>query len=183
VDDPGEIVCETPRLILRRLGLGDLDALEPILGDPEVMRFSIFGPETREGTLGFIKSTQRRYDRDGVGQWAVIWKGSGGCAGLCGICTQRIDDAREHEIGYRLARPYWGKGIATEAACASRDYGLGRMKLSRLVAMVEPANAASIRVAEKMGMRLEKDVVFYGKPARLYSLHAGAGQAPLTWPR
>ncbi|MSR60370.1 MAG: N-acetyltransferase [Planctomycetaceae bacterium] len=80
--------------------------------------------------------------------------------GYCGV-FQYPDVGRqpETEIGYRLARPHWGRGYATEAARALRDYGFGTLSLARLIALIDPRNAASIRVAEKIGLRYEKDVM------------------------
>jgi RimJ/RimL family protein N-acetyltransferase len=78
----------------------------------------------------------------------------------------------ETEIGYRLARPYWGRGYATESARAVRDYALNTLRLPRLIAMIDPQNVASIRVVEKLGMHYEKDVMFegYTHPDRVYAI-------------
>lgn len=172
-----DLICETPRLVLRKLTPDDFDAVSAILCDPEVMKFSPLGPETREGVMGFLAATQRRYRRDGVGQWAVLLKSTKACIGLCGICAQFVDGKMEHELGYRLARPYWGKGLATESASACRDYGFGPKGLPRLISIVQPENKASVRVAEKIGMTLEKRTQFYGADVAIYSL-AGPNQAP-----
>jgi RimJ/RimL family protein N-acetyltransferase len=78
----------------------------------------------------------------------------------------------EIELGYRLARLAWGRGYATEAAHAVRDLAFTTLGLKRLIAMIDPANGASIRVAEKIGMQYEKDIVFggYNHPDRIYSI-------------
>jgi [ribosomal protein S5]-alanine N-acetyltransferase len=164
------IVCETQRLILRKITQQDSDALFEILGDPEVMSFSVHGPETREGIQKFLDATIRRYERDGVAQWAVIEKASDKFVGECGISVQMIDEKREFEIGYRFSRLYWGKGFATEAAIACRDYGFMNIMLKRLISIIEADNRRSIRVAEKIGMKLEKESFFHGIPVRIYNL-------------
>jgi ribosomal-protein-alanine N-acetyltransferase len=163
------IVCETSRLILRKFNENDVDSILGFRGDPEVMRFSVRGPETREDIqTRYLPSCLRRYSRDGLGQWAVVRKSDGMCVGECGICTQEVDGEREFEIGYRMRRDCWGNGLATEAARACRDYGFNQAGLRRLISIIESENAASIRVAEKMGMTLEKRASFHEIPVLIY---------------
>jgi ribosomal-protein-alanine N-acetyltransferase len=165
------IVCETSRLILRKFNESDVDPLLGFLGDPEVMRFSITGPETRADIqTRYLPGCLKRYSRDGLGQWAVVLKSSGICVGECGICVQEVDGEREFEISYRMRRDCWGIGLATEAARACRDYGFKQAGLHRLISIVESGNAASIRVAEKIGMKLEKRVSFHEIPVLVYSV-------------
>ena len=96
------IVCETSRLILRKFHESDVEPLLSFRGDPEVMRFSISGPQTRQDIqTRYLPGCLKRYSRDGLGQWAVVRKGDGICIGECGICVQEIADDREFEISYR----------------------------------------------------------------------------------
>ncbi len=81
-----------------------------------------------------------------------------------------IDDQEEVEVGYKLARAYWCRGLATEAANAVRDWGFARLDVPRLVSVIDHGNAASVRVAEKNGMSYEKDITHDGKVCRLYSV-------------
>lgn len=165
------IVCQTPRLILRTFNVGDVEPLLGFRGDPEVMRFSIMGPETREDIqTKYLPGCLRRYSRDGLGQWAVVRKSDGICVGECGICAQEVDGKREFEISYRLRRDCWGNGLATEAAGACRDHGFKQAGLRRLISIIESENTASIRVAEKMGMTLEKSASFHAIPVLIYSV-------------
>jgi [ribosomal protein S5]-alanine N-acetyltransferase len=165
------IVCETSRLILRKFNESDVEPLLSFLGDPEVMRFSIRGSLTREDIqTKYLPSCLRRYFRDGLGQWAVVRKIDGICVGECGICAQEVDGEREFEISYRMRRDCWGNGLATEAARACCDYGFKKAGLHRLILIIESENVASIRVAEKMGMTLEKRVSFHGIPVLIYSV-------------
>jgi RimJ/RimL family protein N-acetyltransferase len=76
----------------------------------------------------------------------------------------------ELEVGYALGRPYWGSGYATEAARAVRDHALGPMGRERLIAFIRPDNVRSRRVAEKLGMQHERDVVLMELPAQLFAL-------------
>ena len=165
------IVCETSRLILRQFNESDVDPLLSFLGDPEVMRFSIRGPETREDIqTKYLPGCLKRYSRDGLGQWAVVRKSDGLCVGECGIYAQQIDGEREFEISYRMRRDCWGNGLATEAARACRDYGFKKAGLRRLISIIASENAASIRVAEKMGMTMEKKASFHGISVLIYSV-------------
>ena len=163
------IVCQTARLILRKFVESDVEALLGFRGDPEVMRFSIDGPETREDIqTKYLPSCLRRYLRDGLGQWAVVRKSDGLCVGECGICAQEVDGERAFEISYRIRRDCWGNGLATEAARACCEYGFKKAGLPRLISIIESENAASVRVAEKMGMTLEKKAAFHGIPVLIY---------------
>jgi len=95
--------------------------------------------------------------------------------GYCGLFFfPDIEGQAEVEIGYRLARSVWGKGYATEAAKAVRDYAFNVLRLERLIAMIDPSNIASIRVAEKIGMHYEKEVMFegYTHPDHVYVITA-----------
>jgi len=165
------IVCQTTRLILRKFNESDVDPILGFRGDPEVMRFSIAGPETREDIQAkYLPSCLRRYSRDGLGQWAVVRKTDGICVGECGICAQEVDGAKEFEISYRLRRDCWGNGLATEAARACCDYGFKQAGLRRLISIIEFENTASIRVAEKMGMTLVKRALFHRIPVLVYGV-------------
>jgi len=165
-----DVICETPRLILRKIVDADVDSLLPILGNAEVMRFSLHGPDDREGVQKFIDATKKRYVRDGVAQWAVILKSSGAFVGECGISVQMIDEKKEYEIGYRFNPLYWKQGLASEAAIACRDYGFNELKMERLISIIEKENIASIGVAKRVGMIIEKEAVFHGIPIEIYSL-------------
>ena len=91
--------------------------------------------------------------------------------GYCGLFFfPDIDGQAEVEIGYRLARAVWGKGYATEAAQAVRNFAFTTLDIKRLIAMIDPSNIASIRVAKKIGMHYEKDVMFegYDHPDHVY---------------
>ena len=179
--DTGEtpIVCETSRLILRKFNESDVEPLLSFLSDPEVMRFSIGGPATREDIQNnYLPGCWKRYSRNGLGQWAVVLKSDGTCIGECGICVQEVAGEREFEISYRLRRDCWGIGLATEAARACRDYGFKQAGLRRLISIIESENAASIRVAGKMGMKLEKRATFHKLPVLIYSVAKAAAELP-----
>ena len=163
------VVTTTSRLRLREFTPDDLDALALILADPEVMRFSLSGPETREQTAAFITWCREQYTRSGFGLWAVIHAGDRCLIGYCGLSEWEIDGAHEVEVGYRLDPRYWGQGLATEAAQAALAYAQDHLGLNRVIAIIEAANVASVRVAEKIGMHWEKEAVLHNIPVRIYA--------------
>jgi [ribosomal protein S5]-alanine N-acetyltransferase len=165
------LVCETSRLLLREFNENDAEALFSFLGDPEVMRFSVQGPRTRQEIRSkYLRGCFSRYFYDGLGQWAIERKSDGVCIGECGICIQDVDRERAFEISYRLRRDCWGMGLATEAAQACREYGFRKAGLRRLISMIESENSASIRVAEKVGMTFERKASFAKIPVLIYGV-------------
>ena len=143
----------------------------PVFGDPEVMRFGD-GVQTREWVESWLLTCLEHYYQTwGFGPYAVVEKHSQNVIGYCGLFFfPNINGQPEVEIGYRLARSAWGQGYATEAAGAVRDFAFNVLGLKRLIAMIDPANIASIRVAEKIGMHYEMDVMLegYDHPDHIY---------------
>jgi len=163
-----EKVTETERLILRHFCESDIDSLANILADPEVMKFSLKGPYSLEQTRGLVEYTISSYESNGLGLWAAVHKADGNLIGYCGHFVQEIDGRREIELTYRFAKEYWGKGLATEAARATCKYAFTELGLNHLISIIEAENIASIRVAEKCGLKYEKDSTFHGIPVRIY---------------
>jgi [ribosomal protein S5]-alanine N-acetyltransferase len=167
------IIAETERLLLRHFHVGDAAAMNCVFCDAEVMRFGR-GAQTSEWVKEWLLGCLEKYHQTwGFGHWAVVEKASHETLGLCGLAQYPdIDGQTEIEIGYRLARPYWGKGYATEAAKAVRDYGFNTLGFDRLVSIIDPRNVASNGVAEKLGMQYEKDIMFkdYTHADRLYTM-------------
>lgn len=161
-------VAETSRLILREFNVEDDRELSPILANPQVMQFSLTGCLTVAQTQAKIDDFITSYRQYGFGKWAVILKKENRLIGYCGIAIEIIDERPEPELGYRLDENYWGKGLATEAAKAALQYGLDRLELPHILAVVEPANQASVRVIEKLGMNYHKQTVFQGLQVNVY---------------
>ena len=170
------MLLETARLLIRDLEPGDVDALVDLWTDPEVTRF-MGGLRDREKLLaGFAedlaaaaRNTQPIYDLR-----PVVSSATDALVGHCGLLDKEIDGRDEVEQVYVIARDAWGQGYATEAAIALRDFAFdpaGPLGLDRLVALVEPGNIPSVRVAEKTGMVFERGVVRPGGRAmRLYAV-------------
>ncbi|MES1022390.1 GNAT family N-acetyltransferase [Gloeocapsa sp. BRSZ] len=164
----GKIAIETHRLILRELTLDDVEDLARIYADPVVMKYY---PKliTREETKYQIARMINGYQQRGWGLWATIHKADRKFIGRCGLIPQLVAGLPEIEIGYMLAKDYCGQGLATEAACAIRDYGFG-IGCNRLISLIAPGNIASQNVAIKTGLCYEKDAIFRGKTVQVYAI-------------
>jgi len=90
--------------------------------------------------------------------------------GHAGLVRQEVDGRNEIELGYWLARDFWGHGLATEAALVLRDHAFTALDLDRIISLIQPGNAASIAVSERVGMQYEKVVDFHGKQVRVYGV-------------
>jgi len=166
----------SPRISLRPFEASDLDALQAVMGNPEVMRFSLSGPKTRTETEDFIKRCRAQYDEFGYSLLAVVDQAENRVIGYCGLYRQEIEGRMELEIGYRLHPGYWGRGIATEAARMIRDWAFANLDQARLISIIEPENTASIAVAKKLGMNFEREFLFKGqRTAYIYAVRKTKG--------
>ncbi|MGW1198819.1 GNAT family N-acetyltransferase [Streptomyces sp. NPDC002536] len=165
----------TPRLTLRRWREDDLDAMAAINSDPEVMRWIGDGSvQDREQTAARIAVWERTWEERGVGLFAVECRDSGQLAGFAGLSVPLFlpEVLPAFEIGWRLGRPFWGRGLATEAARTALDFALRERGLARIVSISAVGNAASQRIMRKLGMRAERDTVHpeFGVPLRVHVL-------------
>jgi RimJ/RimL family protein N-acetyltransferase len=166
------VILETERLILRQFHIFDEESLHGVFGDPEVMRYGP-GVQTRVWIGEWLSNCLENYQKLGFGPWAVVLRSVSTVIGYAGLFHfPEIDGQPEIEVGYRLARSHWGQGFATEAVTAIRDYAFHVLCLPRLIALIDPQNTASIRVAEKIGMRYEKEAMLegYTYPDHIYSI-------------
>jgi RimJ/RimL family protein N-acetyltransferase len=136
----------------------DLDALLEIFADPKVMACFYSEPFDREQMQGWLDRNLRHHEEHGFGLFSVIDKASGTLVGDCGLEIMEVDESHEAELGYDFRSDVWGRGLATEAACAVRDHAFGVLGLTRLVSLIRHGNEASRRVAEKVGMRHKRDI-------------------------
>ncbi len=171
-------VLRTERLTLRRLVPDDLERLAELYADPEIRRYFPDGTRTREETREelewFLHGHPRRPE---LGLWATVLTESGTFVGRCGLLPWTIDGRDEIELAYLLDKAYWGHGYATEAARGIVRYAFEELGLTRLISLVDPGNTASQRVAERVGMHLERRVGGIdgdGIPTWIYALEAGA---------
>lgn len=160
-------VMETKRTVLRETA--DADNLSGIFSDPEAMRYYP-GVKDRAETVAWVRWNREHYRKRGFGLWVASLKESGEFAGQCGLVVQSVGGQEEIELGYLFLRKFWGRGLATEAARACRDYCFEHLGHTRLLSLIDPGNLASRRVAEKVGMSLEKSVEKWNKTICVYSL-------------
>jgi ribosomal-protein-alanine N-acetyltransferase len=105
----------------------------------------------------------------GFGLWATSLRETHEFIGRCGLLPWTIEGRAEVEVAYLLAKPHWGRGLGTEAARAILAYGFEQLHLSRLISLIDPENEASIKVAIKIGMTLEREGDIEGEPTLVYS--------------
>jgi RimJ/RimL family protein N-acetyltransferase len=152
-----DVFLTTDRLVLRRFSTGDVDNLVALDADPEVMRFLNGGiPTSRDDiATGILPRFLAYYERfQAFGYWAAEEKTSGRFAGWFCLKPPEGGNGREVELGYRLRRPVWGRGYATEVVHALLSLAFTSLAVERVFATTYEYNAASRRVMEKAGMRL-----------------------------
>jgi RimJ/RimL family protein N-acetyltransferase len=183
-------MLETERLLMRLPEPSDLDGYAAVFGDPEVVRFLGMGRLTSDESAAGIERMLRHWERHGIGLFSVLRKSDECLLGRAGFLLwdpqrwvhamrEDLDGSLETEIGWTLGSAFWNRGYATEAALACRDWALGARGLRRLVSVIAPENAASIRVAEKIGETLEREDLPgpFDRRVDLYSLELGNGPA------
>lgn len=160
---------ETERLILRRFADEDVDAIHKMRSDAEFMRF-IHKTESRSQAKNWINMVSRYWETSGFGFWAVVSKETNETIGWSG--TWNLAETSEPEIGFAIAKAFWGKGLATEAANFALKYTFEKRHARKVVAVTMPENAASRRVMEKIGMSFESQIYYksYGLELALYAM-------------
>jgi RimJ/RimL family protein N-acetyltransferase len=156
---PYKIILETKRLILRHLIMEDLADLFALYSDPEIRQYfpeGVLNLEETKEELEWHMNGHPKYPE--LGLWATIHKETGKFIGRCGLLPWEIDGKLEVEIAYLLDKSFWHQGLATEAAQGILNYGFEKLNLPRLICLIDPENIASQRVAERIGMTLERKV-------------------------
>ncbi len=165
----------TDRLLLRKPRREDASDLAVAYADPEVVRFMGDGStatldEVEQGIARWLE----RWESWGMSLFSLERQEDGRIVGRAGFLrwdpeTWEIGGT-ETELGWLLAREHWGRGYATEAALALRDWAFQDRGLTRLISLIQHENLRSIRVAERIDGRYERDVEVRGKLSRLYAL-------------
>lgn len=164
------IVLETPRLILRHFESGDLDPLFALYRDPQMRRYFPEGTRTRAETEEELEWFRDGHPDDSrLGLWATVERSTGSFLGRCGLLPWTIDGQSEVELAFLIDKARWGEGFATEAALGIVDHARQILRLERLICLIMHGNDASVRVAEKAGMRHERDHAGEFGPCLVYS--------------
>jgi RimJ/RimL family protein N-acetyltransferase len=174
----GSDPVQTERLLLRRWRATDAAPLAAINADPEVMRFIGRGTVLGRGLSDdLLMRFECEWRERGFGLWAVEERTAPGqLLGFCGLTVPMFlpEVLPAVEVGWRLARTAWGRGVATEAARAALAFGFEEHGMREIVAIVNPDNVRSLRVAEKLGMTARPDRFHTGANQRVRVLGIAA---------
>jgi RimJ/RimL family protein N-acetyltransferase len=164
-----QVVLETPRLIMRPLTRAYLADLVDMYEDPEVTRFLKSLDEA--GHLQRLRESEEMWATRGYGRAAIHDRATGRFVGRGGLQYWAHFD--EVEVTWALRREAWGQGLATEAGGAWLDWGLEHLDVSYVTAYVDPENAASRSVAERMGMAVLRTDVQHDRRVLVYARARG----------
>jgi [ribosomal protein S5]-alanine N-acetyltransferase len=151
----------TPRLQVMDFTADDVELLHHVTGDAEVMRH-FPKPLSLAETSAMLQKILEHYSIYGYCFWKMVGQSHHDFIGIVGILHQEIEGRIETEVAYRTAKKYWNRGHATEAALGCIRYARESLGKTRLISLIRPENAPSIRVAEKLGARIEKTIAFKG---------------------
>lgn len=153
----------TERLHLRKMKVSDSSSLFKIWSDPEVTKFMNINCFTDENQArDMIKLLDELSQDNKAIRFSIIEIESNEIIGSCGYNSIDFENAKA-EIGYDIARAFWGRGYASEAICSLLDYAFSSLKLNRIEAKVEPANVNSVKVLQKLNFTFEGTLRQYEK--------------------
>jgi HAD superfamily hydrolase (TIGR01509 family) len=168
-------IANTSRLIIRELSENDLEDLKKIYAQSDVNKYI----KDIDNDLDIEIEKQKAYIKNvypfyGYGLWGIYHKETGKLIGRCGIQNKIIQGKEEIELGYLLSKDYWGLGFASESGKAVIDYAFHILHFQRIVAVIDPLNYSSVKVAERIGMSKENTVIINNKEYLLYHIESSA---------
>jgi len=175
------MMLETERLVLETWQESDWAEFRPIANDPEVMRYITGGaPWSDDQIRSWVNRQVQCYFDSGFCRWKLAEKPVGDLIGFCGVGFRR--DVPDPEIGWWLARPFWGKGLATEAARVALRDVFERVKLDRVISVAMPANIASTGIMKKLGLQFETEFESDGVHLVRYAIDRAQYEALMSAP-
>jgi RimJ/RimL family protein N-acetyltransferase len=178
---PPDVRLETERLLLRPPAREDFDAWAAFLGDAETMRF-LGGPVPRATAWRMFLTMAGAWSVQGFGMFSVLERDTGEWVGRLGPWMP--EGWPGPEVGYGIARSRWGRGYATEGAAAAIDWAFGALGWTEVIHCIDAGNAASIRVAQRLGSRrrgpgrlpppLDSEVEIWGQTRERWRARSGA---------
>ena len=161
------LISETLRLKIEELTIDDIDLLYQLTGNKDVM---MYFPKilSYADTKQMIRKILEHYKKYGYCFWKVLLKPKQEFVGITGLLHQEIDGKVETEIAFRIKPMHWNNGYATEAANACKDYGETTLRKKGLISLIHPKNIASKRVAQKLGAKRSRSVLFMGHEHEVY---------------
>lgn len=176
-DRDGLVILETARLILRRQQVSDIEPLVDLWLDPEVTRY-VGGPRDRDRLRSALEEIAQDPFAERFDLWPLVEKETDRVIGNCGLREKEVEGVVDIELSYFLVPSAWGKGYAQEIGQALKQYAFDVLGLERLIALIDPENEASERVARKVGMRLDREVIRPGGAIRkVYVVESGKERA------
>lgn len=149
-------VLQTPRLSFRDFTVDDYAAVHVYASDPEVTRYTAFGPNTPEQTTGFLQLVSGESSQEDRANYsfALVHKQTNKLIGSCGLMRSDTNGP-QYSFGYVLHKDWWRQGLASEATAALVKFGFGELHAHRLWAHVFVGNTASENLLQKLGFRRE----------------------------
>lgn len=161
---------ETPRISTRFLSRFDIEAWSAFFENDEAFQFLMKreGQTNLELSEKWIKKQLQRYESGTFGLQAIIDRKSKQMVGQCGLLSEKIDGKLEIEVGYHIIQKYWGMGYAPEAAKLFVDFALENQLAQNVIAIIDVRNEKSIRVAEKLNMKFDRNSNWMGEDVKIY---------------
>ena len=168
-----KVHIETDRLMIRDLELSDAEGMYALDSDPAVHQFLGNKPiQSMQEAIEVIKYIRKQYESNGIGRWAIIDKDTQDFIGWTGLKYE--DGLRSefnyYDLGYRLRKKFWGKGIATESALASLQYGFEKMKLKEIGAAAHVDHLISNKILTKLGLKFVDTFEYEGAPHNWFNI-------------
>ncbi|MDF2178014.1 GNAT family N-acetyltransferase [Aliiglaciecola sp. CAU 1673] len=162
------MIFETARLQCRMLDEEAIAPLQHLLGDPQVMQFSVRGVQTPEQVADYVQQHLLQHQQFGYAHWGLWIKERTEFAGVVGFNCHEIEGQEIRHITYRLLREKWGQGLAQEAVRGALGFAHHQLGWKEVSALVEPQNKASASVLLRCDFNFVRHSLFVGRVVELY---------------